>query len=111
MEENHDPIDRIRAQALAEKVRVTAHAQEEMTQEDILLDDILAACVSGRILEDYPEHRRGSCCLLYGDTTAGRPLHVVCTATRPTLIIITAYEPRQPKWVTPTRRRGDASDV
>jgi hypothetical protein len=32
-------------------------------------------------------------------------VHVVCTTARPVLIIITVYEPRLPKWLTPTNRR------
>jgi hypothetical protein len=56
-------------------------------------------------LENYPEHRRGACCLLSGFTHGGRRIHIVCTTARPVLIIITVYEPRPPKWVTPTRRR------
>ncbi|MBI3972422.1 MAG: DUF4258 domain-containing protein [Chloroflexi bacterium] len=57
------------------------------------------------MLENYPEHRRGACCLIGGTTSTGRPIHVVCTTARPMLIIITAYEPQPPKWITPTQRR------
>jgi hypothetical protein len=32
-------------------------------------------------------------------------LHVVCTTAGPTLILITVYKPRPPKWVSPTQRR------
>lgn len=95
---------RIRLQASTEAVRLTQHAQQEMTEEGILLDEVLSALTSAHVLEDYPEHRRGPCCLVYGKTPGGRNLHVVCTADRPVLIIITVYEPMPPKWVTPTER-------
>ena len=55
-------------------------------------------------LEHYPEHRRGPCCLVCGYTVEKRPLHVVCTTEQPLLILITAYEPKPPKWETPTLR-------
>lgn len=97
--------DRIRDQAVADNIRVTQHAQQEMVEEDIALAEVSEAIIAGQILENYPEHRRGSCCLLYGITRGGRPLHVVCTTARPVLIIITVYEPKPPKWITPTRRR------
>lgn len=84
--------------------RVTQHAQQEMAEEDILLDDTLSAILFGQILENYPEHRRGPCCLVCGYTDQRRPLHVVCTTAQPLLILITVYEPKPPKWVTPTRR-------
>src|SRR5262245_14978287 len=97
-------LERIRAQAVAENVRVTQHAQQEAVEEDITPDEILQAIATGEILENYPEHRRGACCLLNGFTLQGRSLHVVCTTAQPLLIIITVYEPKPPKWVTPTQR-------
>jgi len=87
-------------------VRVTLHAHQEMLDEGITLDEVLQALGSAEVLEDYSEHRRGACCLALGFTQAGRPLHVVCTTAQPTLIIITVYEPRAPKWVSPTARGG-----
>lgn len=81
------------------------HAQQEMVEEDVSLDDVLEAISQGQVLEDYPEHRRGACCLLNGVTREGRAIHVVCTSDQPTLVIITVYEPLWPKWVTPTQRR------
>src|SRR6266487_1689292 len=98
-------LTRIQRQAAAESIRVTQHAQEEMDAEEITLDEVLATIANGQFLEKYAEHRRGPCCLLYGRTYKGRPLHVVCTTAQPLLIIITVYEPLPPKWVSPTQRR------
>ena len=93
-------IDRDDEEAIVEHLR-----QQEMAEEDIVLDDVVQAIESGRILENYAEHRRGPCCLLFGYTGTRRPLHVVCTTVQPVLILITVYEPMPPKWVTPTQRR------
>jgi hypothetical protein len=98
-------LKRIRAQANVENIRVTQHAQQEMTEENIMLNEVLEAIATGQILENYPEHRRGACCLLNGLTHNGRPLHIVCTTARPILIIITVYEPKPPKWITLIQRR------
>jgi len=98
-------LERIRDQASAENVRITLHAHQEMVEEEIALDDVFEALESSSILEDYREHRRGPCCLIGGFTHNGRPIHVVCTTGREELIIITVYEPRPPKWATPTQRR------
>lgn len=95
----------IHAQIDAENIRITQHAQQEMVEEDIGLDEVLEAISTGEILENYPEHRRGACCLLNGLTQKGRPLHIVCTTAQPVLIIITVYEPKPPKWITTTQRR------
>jgi hypothetical protein len=98
-------LERIRAQAEVENILVTQHAQQEMAEEAITLDEVLEAIATGQILENYPEHRRGACCLLNGVSKKDRPLHIVCTTTQPALIIITVYEPKPPKWTTPTKRR------
>ena len=89
----------------AEAVRVTQHAQQEMAEEAFSYDDVVHAVANGEIIENYPEHRRGACCLLSGRTELGRPAHIVCTSTKAVLILITIYEPKPPKWVTPTQRR------
>ena len=98
-------IEKIKKKAKASAFRLTLHAQTEMVEREIVLDEILEAIDSGTILENYPEHKRGACCLVYGQTTKQRSLHIVCTTSQERLIIITAYEPKPPKWVSPTERR------
>ena len=104
-------LNRIRAQVGAETVRITQHAHQEMVAEGITLDDVLGALARGAILENYPQHRRGPCCLVGGLTDEARFLHVVCTTAQPVLIVITVYEPRTPKWATPTRRGGADNEM
>lgn len=98
-------LEQIRTQADVENIRITQHAQQEMAEENITLDEVLEAIATGQILGNYPEHRRGACCLLNGAAKSGRSLHIVCTTARPVLIIITVYEAKPPKWITPTQRR------
>jgi hypothetical protein len=110
--ERSDPIKldalliSIKSQAEGGNFRITQHAQQQMVEEDISLDEVLEALRHGEILEYYPEHRRGACCLVQGLTDEGRPLHIICTTAQPVLILITAYEPRPPKWRTPRERRS-----
>ena len=98
-------LEKIHGQIKSNNFRITQHTQQEMAEEDIFLNDILEAANTGQILENYPAHRRGACCLISGLTLQDRPLHIVCTSGRPELIIITVYEPKPPKWLTPTQRR------
>ena len=100
-----DSLNRIQTQARGDNIRLTQHAQQEMVEENIVLDEVLEVVSQGQILENYPHHRRGACCLLNGFTLSGRAIHVVCTTAQSTLIIITVYEPKPPKWITPTQRR------
>ncbi len=98
-------LQRIREQAQAGEYRLTVHAHQEMWDEDISLSEVLEAIATAHVLENYPEHRRGPCCLLNGQTRQGRPLHIVCTTACEMLILITVYEPKPPKWISPTQRR------
>ena len=97
-------LARIRAQATARAIRITDHAREEMEEEAIVLAEVLEAIANSQIIENYPDHRRGSCCLLSGITAQRRSLHIVCTTSLSLLVIITVYVPGPPKWVNPTKR-------
>jgi hypothetical protein len=72
-------LDRIGVQAAADQFRVSSHAQQEMFEENMTLSEVLEAIATSAILEDYPAHRRGACCLLNGLdghwTPAARRLH------------------------------------
>ena len=98
---------RIRDQARSESIRITLHASERMTEHGITIDEVKHTLLHAQIVETYPEHRRGACCLISGDTAEGRPLHVVCTTAQPLLIVVTVYEPSAPQWTTPTTRGGN----
>ena len=61
-------LEQLRRQAATENVRITQHAHQEMVEEEISLNELLEAIVNGQVLENYPEHRRGACCLINGTT-------------------------------------------
>lgn len=85
---------------------MSQHAHEERQAESISIDDIKTAVLAGKIIENYPEDKRGESCLLLGHSNV-RPIHVVCGKAKiGWLKIITVYIPSPPKWVTPKRRGG-----
>ena len=95
---------RLREQAARGAIRFTFHAQGEMDEEDVTPRDVREVLLDARVIENYPGHERGPCCLVCGQDRARRYLHVVCTSALDVVIIITVYEPRAPKWVTPFER-------
>ena len=104
-----DPVEivrRLREQASADEVRVTVHGHQEMAAEDIPYEAVREVLRECQVLENYPDHQRGPCCLVCGRAGSGRFLHVVCTTTLAVIVIITVYEPAPPKWVTPFERGG-----
>jgi len=99
---------RIRSHAKTKTIKLTLHAHQEMVEEAITVSELRAALETSILLEDYPDHKRGACCLVCGQALTGRFVHVVCTVDLPDLVIITVYEPKPPKWETPYKR-GKAS--
>ncbi len=100
-EQNHAAIKtRLKEQATADIMRITAHAHQEMVEEDISMDEIREVLIDAAVVENYSEHKRGPCCLLCRKTSRERFIHVVCTTSLEYAIIITVYEPKPPKWIT-----------
>ena len=98
-------VNRLREQANDVLLRITAHAHQEMTEEDVVLDDVIDVLRAATVVENYPEHKRGACCLVAGRTRRNRVLHVVCSTSLDFAVVITVYEPKPARWVTPYERR------
>ncbi|MBI2118764.1 MAG: DUF4258 domain-containing protein, partial [Elusimicrobia bacterium] len=61
-------------------------------------EEVEEALLSGDIIEKYPEDKYSPSCLVFGETSSHRPLHVVCSLP-PTVWIITTYEPNEIEWI------------
>jgi hypothetical protein len=97
-------INRLCGQAERDAIRITLHAHQEMVDENISYDEIKEVLLDAVIVENYPLHKRGACCLACRATSKQRFIHVVCTTSQDIIIVITAYEPKPPKWSTPFER-------
>ena len=58
-----------------------------MVAENFTLDDVVGSLSGARLLEDYPQHKRGACALCGGVAIDGRPVHIVCTTANPVLVV------------------------
>jgi hypothetical protein len=96
----------LRKKANEDKIRVTMHGHQEMIADNISYESVKEVLQRGKIIENYPEHQRGACCLVCGQDLSERIVHVVCTTSLEVIVIITVYEPKPPKWVTPFQRGG-----
>ena len=66
---------------LREKISVGAfefskHALDKSIIRRVFVDEIRQAIANGEVIEDYPLDKYGPSCLIFGFTSAGRPLHV-----------------------------------
>jgi mitochondrial fission protein ELM1 len=107
---DEEAILRLFKQAVQERqVKISLHAAEEALAENITRTEIETVLLNAQILEDYPDWWLGPSCLIYGRTETERDLHLVASYSELPITIITVYEPRPPKWLTPTQRGGNTS--
>lgn len=94
-------------QAAARKILFLPHAVQQMSRPERLISaaEIRHVIDTGEVIEDYPEDPRGHSCLLLGEGTANRPLHVVCAPKAEYLAIIIAYLPSHDQWEDDMRTR------
>ena len=94
-------------EAAAKKLLFLPHAIRQMNKPDrmITIVEVREVVRQGEVIEDYPEDVRGHGCLLRGEITSGRIVHVVCSPKEDYLAIITAYLPDAAEWDEPGRQR------
>jgi len=80
------------------------HGDQERQNDNLTIIEIEEALISGRILEQYKDKRRGESCLVVGFTNEGKPIHIVCGKRETQLVIITVYIPSPPKFKNPYER-------
>lgn len=81
------------------------HVAERAIERGIDPLHIKEALLCGRVIEDYPDDKRGHSCLVWGKDSNGRDIHMVCGVAYEILWIITAYLPDEKEWETPWMRR------
>ncbi len=87
------------------QVFFTDHAVRQMAKRRMDDVEVCEAILLGEIIEEYPEDKYSPSCLVYGQTSKGRHLHVVCSSP-PRVRIITVYEPEPREWIDYRRRKS-----
>ncbi len=72
--------------AFAKGIFFTPHVLHQMNAPDrlILRTEVEEAIKTGEVIEDYQEDVRGHSCLMLGNTSQGRTIHVVCAPKKNT---------------------------
>lgn len=98
-------IDACRRAVRAGQWALTGHARERAGKRCIQAEALVQALVQGEIIEDYPDDPRGPSALVLAHASDGRALHAVCAFDPSgTLLVITVYEPKAPKWINERTR-------
>ena len=99
MQDDKDLIKLIRHRS-AQRLLFLPHAVRQMTRPERMISptEIKKVISDGEIIEDYPDDPRGHSCLLTGEGSGGRTIHLVCAPKEEYLAIITAYIPSEEDW-------------
>lgn len=97
----------IRESVLGGRYEVKLHALQRINERGILPSDIRDALLDCKVVEDYPDDKRGHSCLVWGKIKEGKDLHLVCGLTEEAVWIVTIYEPDPARWTSPLKRRAE----
>lgn len=94
-------------EAAAKRVLFLPHAIQQMSRAERMLSaaEVEAVVGAGELIEDYQDDPRGHSCLLLGQGTGRRAIHVLCSPKDEYLAIITAYVPDPAQWSSDFKRR------
>lgn len=85
-------LRRMRQAILEQRYRISSHANEEMSEDDLVSADVEGVILTGQITRKLTRDPRGIRYQVTGDTEDGRHAHVVCRfLPSSVLLIITAY--------------------
>lgn len=97
--------DFVRREVEKQTYEISVHADEERIAEGLTIAQVEGALLNCKIIEEYPDDRRGESCLAAGFVSPRIPVHVVCGRNRAGhLILITVYIPAMPRWRDPYAR-------
>lgn len=102
-------IEEIKAKVSSDEYVYTLHADIERKADVLTFAQIEQALLGGKILEQYPDTRRGESCLIVGFAD-NIPIHVVCGWRGEKIAVITVYIPCHPKFIDPWTRGRDANE-
>lgn len=91
-------IEILRKMNQPDKVAVTKHAKERLTERNIFIADIVKGIMTGEIIKQYEDDKPLPSCLLLGRSTDDKYIHIVVSNDKEYIYLITAYYPDPAHW-------------
>ena len=92
-------IKLIRKKVQAGDYLVKDHADDERTKDELSLDEIEEAILSGNVIEERLDDPRGESRLIAGKTSKNQLIHVVIGIRFNFPTIVTVYKPSKESWI------------
>ena len=101
-------INEIRKKINKDEFEFSKHAVDQSIIRGITVQEVREAILrDSELIEDYPDDKYGPSCLILGFTKRSKPLHIQCSyPSRPTIKIITLYEPNPENWIDMKKRKN-----
>lgn len=91
-------IDILRKMNRPEKIALTKHARERLTERAITIDDIVNGIDTGEVIKQYEDDKPLPSCLVLGLSVNNKYIHIVVSNDEEYIYIITAYYPDPQLW-------------
>lgn len=98
----------VRALVARREVQVSDHGYDELAEDEIFIDDVVAGIDNAGVTEDYPTDHKGPCVLVLQHDGQGQPIQVVWGIAKNTTapaVVVTAYRPDPDWWSNDFLRR------
>jgi len=94
-------IESIAESIKSNRVRITDHADEEASNDDLSCNEIFNSIPTGEIIEQYPDDKPYPSCLILSKNLKDEPIHSVWAYNRVTKAsaLITVYRPDPDQWI------------
>jgi len=101
-------LQQVRELVARREVHVSDHGYDELAEDEIFIDDVVAGIDTAIVVEDYPTYHKGPCVLVLQHDGQGQPIHVVWGIAKNTTspaVVVTAYRPDSDRWSEDFLRR------
>ena len=83
------------------EIRISNHGYNELSEDGLLVKDVMIGIKEGKVVEDYPDYPKGPCVLVLQRDKGGNPIHVVWGIPKGSsspAVLVTAYKPDRSLW-------------
>jgi hypothetical protein len=101
-------LQQIRELVARREIQVSDHGYDELAEDNIFIDDIVAGIDGAVVVEDYPTYHKGPCVLVLQHDGQEQPIHVLWGIPKNTTspaVVVTAYRPDPERWSEDLLRR------